>query len=222
MRVPSPVEDRPTEEYALLRKIVAFAFVGLAVVASVFVILVDVNRFFAANGAVECGAYSDSHGCRADEVLALTTEPTANATPSPLPPRRDGVIFGNSDRSESAWVYMSLVFTASIVANWSLLSYRINERHKPSTSVLRGGGDSHSTNYRRICGTIFACTALALLYDMVVLEKLIRCDRTGQEMAHAVLSGINYVAQGLTRIEILYSTIIIEVFFSSLRNVSRL
>eukprot|EP00118_Oscarella_pearsei_P009922 m.58520 g.58520 ORF g.58520 m.58520 type:complete len:688 (+) comp34819_c0_seq5:1767-3830(+) len=211
-------KDSATRE-STWRPVFALSIVLLAVCASLFVIILDINRFFGTE-ASECGTYSDSGSCQSVEAIAYASQQQQhrastvdelsieNGTTNGSDSRRQpGIIFKNRNRSEVAWIYTSIIFSVSIIMNWSLLSYRINERHKPCRTVLKGGGDAHSDNYRRICGTIFVCTALAVLYEMIVLGKLVRCERSGAEIANTLLGTINFIVQGMYLVyEVLHRT----------------
>lgn len=165
--------------------------VAFVVILCLGVVLVDANRFVGKHKN-SCGSFNDSLGgedvngtrvCYVDRNRShLVSDP--------------GIVFGNTGRSELAWVYCSIVSMLAIVLSLGCYVYRIWERRTSKGKVTEGEHNEHSEDHRRICWVVYACTALALLYETVVFVKVVRCRRSSAEGVYTLLSAVSHVVQG--------------------------
>lgn len=174
-----------------LQRVAEISFVTTVVVLSMGVALVDVNRFIGRHKST-CGRYNDSLG-GFDENGTWVCLLKGNHSR-----RRDpGILFGNTARSEVAWVYNTVVSILAIVLSLGSYTYRIWERHKNIREVTERLEEEHSEDHRRICLVLYLCTGLVLLYEAVVFVKVIRCHRTVAEGFYTFFSMVSLVVQGV-------------------------
>lgn len=179
--------------FGMRRKSVAgFSLVTFVSVLCVGVVLVTVNRFWGKHSN-SCGSYSDSNG-GLDENGTRVCYVEGNQSRPGFGP---GVVFGNTARSELAWIYSSIVSILASVLSMSCFVYRIWERRHSRGKVTRGQLNEHSGEHRRICWVVYFCTALVLLYESVVVVKIIQCHRTVEEGFYTVVNSLSHLFQGM-------------------------
>ena len=172
------------------QRLACSSLVVSVVILCMGVVLVDVNRFI---GTMKnsCSRYNDSvGGVNENGTRVCFAERNQSEQSDP------GIVFGNTTRSELAWVYITVVLVLAIVLSLGSYLYRIWERHQNIREVTEDQRDEHSGEHQRICLVLYLCTAVVLLYQAVVLVKVVRCRRTFAEGCHTFVSLMSLVVQG--------------------------